>query len=358
MTNTSDTAQAQPVYAIAQLRIHDRERYAAYVRRFRGMLADCGGTLLAADEAPVAVEGSWGYDKLVLLQFGSASALQAWWRSDAYQAIAADRIASTEGSVLMVHGLEPQPSTPRYDAIGVGYARVRREDPRIRARIEAALGDARSVVNVGAGAGSYEPLDRHVTAIELSAVMASQRPSQLPPAILANAAALPLTDRCADAAMSVLSLHHWDGAQERGVRELRRVARGPIVILTYDPRVSERMWLMRDYLPEVAALDHRIFPLPERVAEWLGGRVEIECVPIARDTPDWMLGSYWAHPERVLDAAARQATSGFARMPADVVARVVAAVACDLSDGSWERRHGALRALDEYDAGLRLIVAR
>jgi SAM-dependent methyltransferase len=246
----------------------------------------------------------------------------------------------------------------RYDSIGVGYARMRREDPELRARIALALGDARTVVNVGAGAGSYEPRDRHVTAIEPSTVMASQRAAELAPAILATADRLPLCDRSADAAMSVLSLHHWDGAQERGVRELRRVARGPVVITTFDARICGQMWLMAEYLPEVAALDAQIFPPPEQIAEWLGGEVAIEPLPISRDTPDWTLGSYWAHPERVLDPDARSATSGFARMPVDVVERVVAAVRRDLGDGTWDGRHGELRTLDRLDVGMRLIVAR
>jgi SAM-dependent methyltransferase len=245
----------------------------------------------------------------------------------------------------------------RYDSIGHGYTLTRREDPRLRARIVAALGDARTVVNVGAGAGSYEPDDRHVIAVEPSDVMAAQRPRSRAPAIRAPADALPLRDGAVDAAMAVLTLHHWDDARERGVREMRRVARGPVVIVTYDPRVSESMWLMAEYLPEVAALDHKIFPIPERLAEWLGGRVTVEPLPIHRDTPDWMLGSFWAHPERVLDAEARAGTSGFARFPAAVVDRVVAAITRDLADGTWDRRHGALRALEEYDAGLRLIVA-
>jgi SAM-dependent methyltransferase len=246
----------------------------------------------------------------------------------------------------------------RYDDIGHGYAATRREDPRLRARIEAALGDARTVVNVGAGTGSYEPEDRHVVAIEPSDVMAAQRPPHLAPAIRASAGALPLRDDSADAAMAIVTVHHWDEELERGVRELRRVARGPVLILTYDAEVAAGMWLQRDYLPEVAELDLRIFPPPARLAGWLGGRVEIEPVPIPRDTPDWMLGSFWAHPERVLDPDARAATSGFARMPPGVVDRVVAAVESDLRDGTWDRRHGSLRALDEYDAGLRLVVAR
>ncbi len=246
---------------------------------------------------------------------------------------------------------------PRYDSIGAGYAETRREDPRIAARIHAALGRARTVVNVGAGTGSYEPRDRRVIAVEPSAVMVAQRPPEPAQAILAGAYPLPLSDQSVDAAMAILSIHHWDHHQEQGVRELRRVARGPVVILTYDPRVSARMWLMADYLPEVAELDRRIFPAPELLAEWLGGHTQIQTVPIARESPDWMLGSFWCAPERVLDPQARAATSGFARMPTHVVQRAVNAVQRDLEDGAWEERHGHLRGLEEYDAGLRLLTA-
>jgi SAM-dependent methyltransferase len=244
-----------------------------------------------------------------------------------------------------------------YDSIGHDYGRTRREDPRIAARIRRALGDARTVVNVGAGTGSYEPRDRHVVAIEPSDVMAAQRPRDVAPAIRASAGALPLRDGSVDAAMAVLTIHHWDDEQEGGVRELRRVARGPVVILTYDPRISARMWLMAEYLHEVRELDLAIFPPPERVAEWLGGSAEIETVPSARDTEDWNLGSFWAHPERVLDAGARGATSGFARMAPTVVDRVIAAVAHDLADGTWDERHGGLRSLEAYDVGMRLVTA-
>src|ERR671933_1081180 len=248
-------------------------------------------------------------------------------------------------------------SEARYDVIGADYAATRREDPRIAALIHAALGDAETVVNVGAGAGSYEPRDRHVIPIEPSEVMIAQRDPALPPAIRGGAYPLPLEDRSVDAAMAILTIHHWDEDQERGVREMRRVARGPVVILTFDAEVSARMWLIADYLPEVAELDRRTCPPPETLARWLGGEVEVRPVPISRDSPDWSLGSFWAHPERVLDARARGSTSGFARMPPEVVDRVVAAVERDLRNGTWEARHGHLRKLDDYDAGLRLVVS-
>lgn len=244
----------------------------------------------------------------------------------------------------------------RYDAIGQGYSRTRQEDPAIRDRVHAALGGARTVVNVGAGTGSYEPRDRYVLAIEPSDVMAAQRSGGLAPALRASAGELPLRDRSVDAAMALLSLHHWDDC-EKGLRELRRVARGPVVLLTYDAEVSGRMWLMADYAPEIAALDRRIFPDPKQLGQWLGGPFTIEVVPIPRTCADWMLGSFWAHPERVLDPAARAGTSAFARLSPHVVERVVSAVSRDLKSGAWDDRHGHLRTLDSFDAGLRLVIA-
>lgn len=243
-----------------------------------------------------------------------------------------------------------------YDRIGHGYATTRREDPRLAARIHAALGDARTVVNVGAGAGSYEPTDRWVLAIEPSDVMAAQRPPHRAPALRLGAGPLPLRDRSVDAAMAVLTLHHWGPARESGVREMRRIARGSVVIVTIDPEVSGRMWLMADYFPEVAQWDRLVFPPVAEVVEWLGGAT-VDVVSVPRDTSDWTLMSFWAHPERVLDPAARAATSGFAKAAPEVVDRVVADVRRDLEDGTWERRHGALRSMDAFDAGLRLVVA-
>lgn len=246
---------------------------------------------------------------------------------------------------------------PRYDAIGHLYSSTRREDPQLRDRILAALGDSRTVVNVGAGTGSYEPRDRHVVAIEPSDVMAEQRPSDRVPALRGTAAPLPLRDGSVDAAMAVLTIHHWDDQQERGVRELRRVARGPVIIVTYDADVCAEMWLYRDYLPEAAELDRATFPPIDELITWLGGSVRVEAVLSSRDTPDWTLGSFWAHPERVLDGEARRATSAFARMDAAVVERVVAGVERDLGNGAWEARNGGLREMAEFDVGMRLIVA-
>lgn len=245
----------------------------------------------------------------------------------------------------------------RYDEIGRGYAARRREDPRLLRLVRDSLGEARSVVNVGAGAGAYEPDDRTVIPVEPSSVMTRQRPEGRRRPLRAVASRLPLRSASVDAAMAVLALHHWDPRQREGVFEMRRVARETVVLVTIDPRISGRMWLMAEYLPEVAELDRRIFPLPETIGDWLGGRVEIVTAPVHRDTPDGTLLAFWAHPERVLDAGARAATSGFSRQPKAVVERVLRSLERDLESGAWDRRHGRLRTLDELDAGLRVVVA-
>ena len=151
-------------------------------------------------------------------------------------------------------------------------------------------------------------------------------------------------------------MHHWAPHAEAGVREMRRVARRRVVILTIDAEVSGEMWLMAEYLHEVAELDRRIFPPIEAIRGWLGGHAEVAVVPIPADTCDWTLMSFWAHPERVLDADARAATSGFARMTPQVVQRVVQAVSDDLQSGAWDDRHAELRRSKELDVGLRLLV--
>jgi SAM-dependent methyltransferase len=246
----------------------------------------------------------------------------------------------------------------RYDTIGNGYSSNRREDPQLRDRIIESLGEARSVVNVGAGTGSYEPRDRLVVAVEPSVVMISQRPPLAAPVVRASAPRLPLRDDSVDAALAVLTIHHWDDDLDAGLTELRRVARGPVVVVTYDAEVSCQMWLIQDYLPEVAALDRTTFPSIDRLTRALGGGAEVEAVPTSHDTPDWTLGSFWAHPERVLDPSARNSTSGLARMAPAVIDRLLTQLRRDLDDGTWEQRHGHLRDRSSFDSGMRLIIAR
>lgn len=251
-------------------------------------------------------------------------------------------------------GSATQPTS--YDEIGRGYARTRLEDARFREHIHAALGDARTVVNIGAGTGSYEPRGRHVIALEPSDVMAGQRPSDLAPAIRGTARELPLRDDSVDAAMAVLTVHHWDHEQERGVREMRRVARDAVVIVTYDPADQRSDVADGRVPPRGRRARPADLPVPGCDRRLAGRRHEGRVHADSRDTPDWMLGSFWAHPERVLDRHARAATSGFARMRPAIVDRVVTALERDLQSGAWDRRHGDLRELAEYDVGLRLII--
>jgi SAM-dependent methyltransferase len=241
-----------------------------------------------------------------------------------------------------------------YDRIGRGYAKSRQTEPRIAARIEAALGDAESVVNVGAGAGSYEPVDRNVIAVEPSQEMIAQRRTDVAPAIRGSAERLPLGDDVVDAAMAILSVHHWDDPA-RGMHEMRRVARQRIVVLTYDPDCVLRWWL-RDYAPQIAADDAGRFPSLDALLEWLGGGV-VETVEVPSDCSDLFLGALWARPELVLTDEVRASTSGFARMDPAQEQDSVARLAADLESGTWDDRHGHLRDIGELDVGLRLVIS-
>jgi SAM-dependent methyltransferase len=239
-----------------------------------------------------------------------------------------------------------------YDTIGIDYARLRQPDPRIAARIEAALGDARSVLNVGAGTGSYEPASREVTALEPSAEMIRQRPPGSAPVIQGSAEALLFADQSFDAVMAVLTIHHWDD-QRTGLAELRRVSRGPVVILTYDP-AFRGFWLADDYLPGLIALDEKRMPPLELYGEVLGP-VRIDPVPIPHDCIDGFLCAYWRRPQAYLDPRLRAAISSF-HLLGDVTTEL-ARLEADLASGAWAARHGDLLDREELDLGYRLVVA-
>ena len=239
-----------------------------------------------------------------------------------------------------------------YDRIGLDYAALRRPDARIAAPIHAALGDARTVVNVGAGAGSYEPEGRVTTAVEPSAEMIAQRPASHATVVQGRAEALPFADDAFDAAMAVLTVHHWTD-KPRGMAEMRRVARGPIVILTYDPAFRD-FWLF-DYVPELAALDEGQMPAIDAYAGWLGS-VEASPVPIPHDCTDGFLAAYWRRPAAYLDPRVRAAMSSFWKI-GDVTPGLER-LRLDLESGAWERRHGDVLELERRDCGYRLVVAR
>ena len=239
-----------------------------------------------------------------------------------------------------------------YDSIGRKYTDVRREDPRIAARIRAALGDARTVVNVGAGAGAYEPPDLEVTAVEPSETMIAQRPEGAAPVVRAFAEELPFEDRSFDAAMVVLSDHHWSD-HERGLAELRRVARR-VVLLTWDPAATFDSWLVSEYLPCFEELIPKGFRIQETVDRLGGARVEP--VPVPHDCLDGFFHAYWRRPHAYLDPRVRAGISVFALMDRQCLEEGVARLAADLESGAWERRHADLLGLDELDLGYRLLV--
>jgi len=243
-----------------------------------------------------------------------------------------------------------------YAAHGQGYGRQRRTDPRIEAWVHAALGDARSVLNVGAGAGSYEPLDRHVLAIEPAAAMRAQRPAHLTPAVDAVAGKLPLDDQTFDAAMALLTVHQWPDLA-KGLAELRRVTRGPIVLLTFDGDALDRWW-MADYAPEMLAVERRRMPPIARLVDGLGGACEVRAIPIPDDCVDGFSEAFYARPEAFLDPAVRRSQSAWSFVPDDVHARIVQRLGADLASGQWDRRHGAWRGKPFFEGSLRGIVSR
>jgi SAM-dependent methyltransferase len=242
-----------------------------------------------------------------------------------------------------------------YGAIGPGYAEVRRPDPRIAAQFHAALGDARTVINVGAGAGSYEPLDRDVTAVEPSATMRAQRPAHLSPAVDATAENLPFPDGSFDAAMASVTIHQWPDL-EKGLAEMRRVATGPVAILTFMPHPPEHWWLV-DYAPELFEVESHRMPDIERVRRALGGRSEAQVVPIPADSTDRFGQALFARPEQLLDEKVRRAMSAWSFVEPAVVERVTSELAEDLRSGRWDREYGHFRELPEFDGGMRLVVA-
>ncbi len=211
------------------------------------------------------------------------------------------------------------------------------------------------MVNVGAGAGSYEPAHAGVIAVEPSATMRAQRPAHLPPAIVGVAESLPLDDNSVDAAMAVLTVHHWSDP-EAGLRQMRRVARGPVAVLSFDYRAEARTWLVQDHLPELEAFDRDLVPSPEEIAEILGG-ASIHTVPVPGDCTDHFMLGLLTRPEEYLRPEVRAAQSGWRLLGAELEHRAVGTLARDLETGVWDERHGHWRELDSYDGGLRLIVS-
>ena len=241
----------------------------------------------------------------------------------------------------------------RYDAIGRTYTATRATEPRIAARIWAAMGDARTVVNVGAGTGSYEPPDRDVTAVEPSAVMIAQRPPGVAPAVQASAEALPFPDASFDAAMAIITLHHWSDWRA-GCAELRRVARDRVVVFSWDPSCVANMWMGPEYFPDCMQQDVDGFPSLADQAAALGADVEV--VPVPWDCRDGFFGAFWRRPEAYLDPAVRAGISTLAKRSEDELTDGLARLRADIDSGAWARRHADLLERDQLDLGYRLLT--
>ena len=238
-----------------------------------------------------------------------------------------------------------------YDTIGAGYAALRKPDPRIAEAINRALGAAQTVLNVGAGAGAYEPVDRSVIALEPSAEMIRQRSPDAAPVLLGVAEDLPFRDDAFDAAMAVLTVHHWSDV-EAGLLEMRRIAKNRVAILTFDP-AGPYFWLA-DYIPEIVELDQPIMPVLGAYDRILG-KASVQIVPVPHDCTDGFLGAYWRRPRAYLDARARSAISTFAKL--GDVSTALGRLENDLDTGVWAERYGRLLPLESLDIGYRLVIA-
>lgn len=242
-----------------------------------------------------------------------------------------------------------------YASIGTVYRNYRAADSRIAAFVHSALGDARTVLNIGAGTGSYEPTDRLVTAVEPSATMRERRPPHLPSAVDAHAERLPFPDRFFDAAMGTFTVHQWADLAG-GLAEVRRVTRGPVVFLTCDPTLLRTYWLY-EYSPEVIETEASRYPQMSALAAGLGGLTKVTPVPIPLDCTDGFNDAYYGRPEMLLDSGARLACSAWSFIEPDAVARFEARLSRDLADGTWDARHGHLRKQEYLEGSLVLVVS-
>ncbi len=242
---------------------------------------------------------------------------------------------------------------PVYDRIGVGYSAVRRPDRRWAQIIRASLGDARTVLNVGAGSGAYEPADVRVVAVEPSLEMRAQRDRDAAPCVIGRAESLPFDDQAFDAVQAVLTVHHWSDL-EGGVSELLRVA-SRFAVVTYDMDVQAGFWFTRDYVPEIAEAERSRVPSLDRLTALLGP-CEVTELPVWHDFTDGFMTAFWRRPEAYLDPMMRRACSAFALTDTEAIERGVERLRDDLASGTWHRRYADMVMRDRIDAGFRLLT--
>lgn len=243
-----------------------------------------------------------------------------------------------------------------YDEHGQKYSGYRRTDPRIAAYVYTALGSAKTVLNIGAGAGSYEPEDRYVVAVEPSKEMRSQRlKAQKVPAIIGTADALPFDDDSFDASMAMVTIHHWPDIL-KGLQELRRVTRNQVLIMTFDPDALENFWNAQ-YFPEVVEVEKSRYPKIEFITETLGGKSVVQSIPIPFDCVDGFQEAFYGRPEAFLEEEVRLSQSAWSFVPGDITAKRLKAFSEALKSGEWDRKYGAFRKKPSFTCALRLIIA-
>ena len=243
-----------------------------------------------------------------------------------------------------------------YEKGGQTYSNIRRTDPRIAAHVTEALGNARTILNVGAGAGSYEPEDRYVVAVEPSAMMRSQRQKNgKVPAIIGTADALPFDDNAFEAAMAMVTVHHWPDLR-KGLQELRRVSSGPVLIMTFDPDALNDFWNV-NYFPELIEVERLRYPKIETITKLLGGNCEVKPIPIPLDCVDGFQEAFYGRPEAFLEKEVRKSQSAWGFLPEGLEEKLVKALADDLKSGAWDEKYGSYRTQPYFTCALRLIVS-
>lgn len=242
-----------------------------------------------------------------------------------------------------------------YDQQGINYSGQRKTDPRIAEYVFKALDNSKTVLNVGAGAGSYEPEDRYVIAVEPSATMRAQRLNNNKiPAINATADSLPFSDNSFDASMAMVTIHHWPDI-EIGLQELKRVTKNKIVIMTFDPDALNDFWNV-NYFPELIEIERQRYPKLERIIKAIGGKSEIIKIPIPLDCLDGFQEAFYGRPEAFLEKSIRIAQSAWGFLPAELEEKYVNALAADIRSGEWDRKYGHFRTLPNFTCALRLVV--
>jgi SAM-dependent methyltransferase len=244
-----------------------------------------------------------------------------------------------------------------YDQLGQKYSGYRQTDPRIAEYVTKALGDAKTILNVGAGAGSYEPSDKYVVAVEPSIVMRSQRTKNgKVPAINAKADNLPFDDNAFDASMAMVTVHHWPD-MNKGLKELRRVTKGQVVIMTFDPNELDNFW-NSNYFPELIEIEKARYPTIDFITKSLGGTCEVISVPIPLDCVDGFQEAFYGRPEAFLEKEIRLSQSAWGFLPEGVEAKLVQSLRADLESGEWDKKYGHFRSQPTFTCALRLIISR